>query len=123
MIAPPWMKPGGRDQSMSGQFEWKSALGPQLGHVAGLVHLTEFQTHFLEPILDLEGDNCWNLLSPITSTFVCTYVYDALTVPCDSIAMLDLCVFNVLSKTLPSFAAPIRADNFQVFTNPNSYVP
>ncbi len=97
--APPWVKPGRRHRSVTGHFEWRRALGSQLGHVAGLIPLTEFQTHFLDPILNLEGDNCWALLSPFTSTYICTYVYDAPTVPCDSVAMLGLCLERLLQDS------------------------
>ena len=98
-IAPPWMKPGRRDRSSTDYFDWRFALGSQLGHVAGLIPLADFQTRFLDPILDLEGDNCWGLLSPLASNYICTYVYNSPTVPCDAVAMLELCLERLLQDT------------------------
>lgn len=69
--APPWVKPGRRDRWATQISEWTRALGSWLGHVAGLIPLADFQARFLDPILNLEGDNCWALLSPFTSTYVC----------------------------------------------------
>ncbi|PLY14975.1 MAG: ATP-binding protein [Sedimenticola sp.] len=94
--APPWLKPGRRDRSATQIFEWTHTLGSRLGHVAGLMPLADFQARFLDPILELEGDNCWSLLSPFTSTFVCAYVYDAPVVPVDTVAILDLCLARLL---------------------------
>ncbi len=97
--APPWVKPGLRDRSATQIFEWTHTLGSRLGHVAGLLPLADFQARFLDPILGLDGDNCWALLSPFTSTYVCAYVYDAPVVPADAVAMLDLCLGRLLQAS------------------------
>lgn len=94
--APPWVKDGRRDRSVTGIFEWTHSLGSKLGGVAGLIPLSDFQSRFLSPILGLEGDNCWSLLSPFASTYVCAYVYDAPVVPDDAVATLDLCLGRLL---------------------------
>lgn len=96
---PPWVKAGHRDRSTTHIFEWTHTLGSRLGHVAGLIPLSDFQTSFLEPILGLEGDNCWALLSPFASTYVCAYVYDAAVVPADAVATLDLCLGRLLQDS------------------------
>lgn len=97
--APTWVKPGRRDRSATHIFEWTHALGSGLGRVAGLLPLSDFQARFLDPILGLEGDNCWALLSPFASTYVCAYVYDAPVVPADAVAMLDLCLGRLLQDS------------------------
>ena len=97
--APPWVKPGRRDRSATRIFEWTHALGSSLGRVAGLLPLIDFQARFLEPILGLEGDNCWALLSPFASAFVCRYVYDAPSVPAEAIVTLDLCLGRLLQDS------------------------
>lgn len=97
--APPWVKPGRRDRSATETFEWTHALGSRLGLVAGLLPLGAFQASFLDPILALEGDNCWTLLSPFTNTYVCAYVYDAPVVPADAVATLDLCLRRLLQDS------------------------
>lgn len=97
--APPWVKPGRRDRSATQIFEWTHALGSRLGHVAGLLPLADFQARFLDPILGLEGDNCWALLSPFASAYVCAYVYDAPVVPADAITTLDLCLGRLLQDS------------------------
>ncbi|MEH6782983.1 MAG: hypothetical protein V7688_03830 [Alcanivorax jadensis] len=94
--APPWLKPGRRNRSASQTFEWTHALGSRLGHLAGLLPLVDFQDRFLDPILGLEGENCWAILSPLASTYVCAYVYDAPVVPADAVTMLDLCLGRLL---------------------------
>jgi hypothetical protein len=94
--APPWVKAGRRDRSASNIFEWTHTLGSRLGGIAGLLPLSDFQTRFLDTILGLEGDNCWALLSPFASTYVCAYVYDASVVPTDAAATLDLCLGRLL---------------------------
>ncbi len=90
--SPPWVKSGRRDRSATRILEWTHALGSSLGRVAGLLPISDFQARFLDPILMLEGDNCWALLSSFSSTYVCAYVYDAPVVPPDAVATLDLCL-------------------------------
>lgn len=97
--APPWVKPGRRDRSATDIFEWTHTLGSRLGQVAGLLPLSDFQARFLDPILELEGENCWALLSPFASSYVCAYVYDAPVVPPDAVATLDLCLGRFLQDS------------------------
>ena len=97
--APPWIKAGRRNRSATRIFEWTHMLGSSLGRVAGLLPLSDFQARFLDPILALEGDNCWALLSPFTSTYICAYVYDAPIVPTDAVATLDLCLGRLLQDS------------------------
>lgn len=115
--APPWAKPGRRDRSTTSIFEWTHTLGSRLGHVAGLLPLSEFQTLFLDPILGLEGDNCWALLSPFASTYVCAYVYDATLVPTDAVATLDLCLGRLLKDAAFKHDA-YRSGEFSGFDQP-----
>lgn len=115
--APPWVKPGRRDRSATRIFEWTHALGSRLGWVAGLLPLSDFQARFLDPILGLEGDNCWALLSPFASTFVCAYVYDAPVVPADAVATLDLCLGRLLQDSAFKRDA-YRSGEFSGFDQP-----
>ena len=94
--APPWVKPGRRDRPETRIIEWTHVLGSRLGHLGGLLPLGDFQDRFLNPILALEDDNCWALLSPLTNTYICAYVYDAPFVPADAVATLDLCLGRLL---------------------------
>ncbi|TSA01253.1 MAG: hypothetical protein D4R81_06470 [Nitrospiraceae bacterium] len=97
--APPWVKPGRRDRSATDIFEWTHTLGSRLGQVAGLLPLSDFQARFLDPILGLDGENCWALLSPFASTYVCAYVYDAPVVPADAVTTLGLCLGRLLQDS------------------------
>jgi len=115
--APPWVKPGRRDRSATRIFEWTHALGSSLGRVAGLLPLSEVQARFLDPILGLEGDNCWALLSPFASTYVCTYMYDAPVVPIDAVATLDLCLGRLLRDSAFKRDA-YRSGEFSGFDQP-----
>jgi len=96
---PPQEPNGHRKQFTSDIFEWTHTLGSKLGHIAGLIPLDDIQHRFLDPILRLAGDNCWNLLLPFTRTYICTYVYDARIVPDDAIAILDLCLVRLLEDS------------------------
>lgn len=115
--ASPWVKPGRRHRPATELFEWTHTLGSRLGHVAGLIPLADFQARFLDPILRLEGDNCWALLSPFASTYVCAYLYDAPVVPADAVAMLDLCLERLLQA--PAFKRDAyRSGEFSGFDQP-----
>jgi hypothetical protein len=94
--SPPWVKPGRRDRSSAQIFEWTNSLGSKLGEVAGLLPLNYFQTRFLDPIIELEGDSCWDLLSPFADTYIKAYVFDAPAVPADAVKTLDLCLGRFL---------------------------
>ncbi|GEN23096.1 hypothetical protein HCU01_10450 [Halomonas cupida] len=115
--APPWVRPGRRNRSATRIFEWTHSLGSSLGRVAGLLPLSDFQTLFLDPILALEGDNCWALLSPFASTYICSYVYDAKVIPADSIAILDLCLERLLQDSAFNRDA-YRSGEFSGFDQP-----
>ena len=115
--APPCVTPGRQDRSPTDIFEWTHTLGSRLGHMAGLLPLSDFQARFLNPILGLEGDNCWALLSPFTSTYVCAYVYDAPVVPADAVAMLDLCLGRLLQDSAFNRDA-YRSGKFSGFDQP-----
>ncbi|MDV0438282.1 hypothetical protein [Xanthomonas sacchari] len=95
--APPWVERGRRDRAATRIFEWTHALGSQLGNVAGCVPLSDFQPRFLEPVLQLEDENCWAMLSPFASAYICSYIYDAQAVPADAVAVLDLCLTRLLA--------------------------
>ena len=97
--APPWVKSGRRNRRSSQIFEWTYELGSRLGYVAGLIPLSDFQPRLLDPILGLEGDNCWALLSPFASTYVCVYIYDAPVIPADADTTLHLCLERLLQDS------------------------
>jgi len=115
--SPPWMKLGRRDRPAVQLFEWTYSLGSKLGLVAGLLPLTEFQVCFLDPILELEGDSCWDLLSPFASTYICAYVYDAPIVPSDAVMTLDLCLGRLLEASVFK-RNTYRCGEFTGFTQP-----
>lgn len=115
--APPWLKKGGRDRESSRLFEWTHQLGRTLGHISGLLPVTEVRSRFLEPIFDLEGDTCWALLAPFVSSFICAHIYDPPKVPEGAVNVLQLCVERFL--TLPSLERDsYRAGEFSGFDEP-----
>jgi hypothetical protein len=97
--SPPWLKHGSSDQKSTRILEWTYELGSTLGKVAGLLPLSDFQTRFLDSVLELGGDNCWALLSPFTNTFVCAYIYDAPVVQSETLTVLDLCLERFLQDS------------------------
>lgn len=115
--APPWIKPGRRNRTAADLYEWRRSLGQTLGGVSGLLTLDEIRPRFLDPIFALEGDACWALLAPLTSVYVCSYVYDAAAVPRDAVAILDLCLGRFL--TSPAFNRDFyRSGEFYGFEQP-----
>lgn len=97
---PPWAKSRRRDHSADRMFEWTHTLGSKLGQVAGLLPIQQFQPRFLDPILRLEAENCWALLTPFVDSYVCAYIYDAKTIPSDASATLDVCLGRFLKDSV-----------------------
>jgi hypothetical protein len=95
--APPSVEPGRRDRTATDIFEWTHVLGSQLGHMAGWVPLVDLRPRFLEPMLQLEDENCWSMLAPFTSAYICRYIFDAQTVPADAVDVIDLCLTRLLA--------------------------
>jgi len=95
--APPWVERGRRGRTTTRLFEWTHALGTQLGDMAGELRLTDLQPRFLGPMLQLEDENCWAMLGPFASAYVCRYIYDAQIVPADAVAVIDLCLTRLLA--------------------------
>ena len=115
--APPWVKRERRDRRSADLYEWRNSLGQTLGRVSGLLTLEEIQPRFLEPIFAQEGDACWALLAPFTSSYVCSYIYDAAVVPACAVAVLDLCLSRFLAS--PAFKREsYRSGEFYVFDQP-----
>lgn len=115
--SPPWVKRGRRNQSPTRIIEWTHALGSRLGHVAGLIPFDEFQPILFDPVMRLEDENCWALLSPFTSTYICGYVYDATVIPEDAKQILDLCLNRFLEA--PVFKRDsYRGGKFSGFDQP-----
>lgn len=98
--APHWIKSGRRNQSATDHLEWTYALGSKIGIIGGLLPLCDFQSRFLDPILDLEGDNCWSILSSFSSVYICVYIYDAKVVPEDAGTILDLIIERLLLSSV-----------------------
>jgi hypothetical protein len=112
------VKKGRRDRTAADLFEWTQSLGETLGRASGLLTLEEIKPRFLKPIFDLEGDACWALLSPFTSAYVCSYIYDAAVIPADAVAMLDLCLGRFLAS--PAFnRESYRSGKFYGFDQPS----
>lgn len=96
---PPWLKKGRRDRESSQHYEWTDQLGSTLGDIAGRLSADEVEKRFLRPIFELEGDACWALLSPFTSSFVCRYVYDERNVPKGAVEVIRLCIERLLQSS------------------------
>lgn len=96
--APSWLKPERWSDIKQHNYEWTDALGVALGQVAGLLPISDLQTRFLNPILMLEGESCWALLSPFTRAYACTYIYDVPVVPENAITILHLCLGRLLQS-------------------------
>jgi len=60
--------------------------------------LTEFRPRFLDPIMALESENLFSLLSPMADLFICIYVLDADVVPEDGVSFLSLILDRLLTE-------------------------
>lgn len=98
-ISPPWLKPGRRDRGASRLYEWTHQLGRALGTVAGFLPLDQVKAAFLDAIFGLQGEHCWDLLSPLVDTYICAHVYDAKQVPDDALASLQICLERMLADS------------------------
>ncbi|MFA0103809.1 hypothetical protein AB4441_02220 [Vibrio splendidus] len=98
---PPWKKSGHRNHTAIEIYEWTNTLGSRLGYVAGLIPIEDVKTSFLPSILELDDENCFALLSPLVSTYICVHIYDSSVVPLDAISLLDFCLERVLES--PAF--------------------
>ncbi|KAA5840180.1 hypothetical protein F2A38_19720 [Pseudomonas chlororaphis] len=116
--SPPWVKAGHRHRPTTQVFEWTNTLGSTLGQVAGLVPLGDFRPRFLEPIFGVDDECCWAILSPLASTYVCAYVYDAPIVPTDAVVTLDLCLGRLLQSSAFNRDA-YRGGELSGFDQPN----
>lgn len=99
-IQPPWLKSGRRNQSSAGYFEWTCALGSELGKVGGLLSFDEFNEIFIDPVFNLDDENCWILLQPMTETYICRYIYDAPVIPHNSFKIVELCLDRFLQSSI-----------------------
>jgi hypothetical protein len=95
-LTPPLTKRRRRNDDSPHIFEWTHELGRTLGRIAGYCSLEEMTTRFFEPIFALEGEHCWNLLSPLVHTYICIHVYDAVDIPEEAIQLLSACLERFL---------------------------
>lgn len=116
-IAPPWAKSGRRNRSATSILQWIDSLGVMLGRLAGPLPLVDFRPRFLDPILKLEDDKCWDLLAPFARAYTCAYVYDVTVVPNDAVATLDLCLRRLLQASTFKRDA-YRSGEFSGFNQP-----
>ncbi len=99
-LMPPWVKRHRHNRRDTQILEWTYALANLLGDIAGLLPLGEFRPRFLDRILSLEGEACWDMLDPFTRSVVCRFVYDAPSIPPDTFELLDLCLTRLLSDSV-----------------------
>jgi hypothetical protein len=97
-IEPPWAKGSHRrERRATEHFEWIHGFGGVAGRLAGILPVDRAKSLVVEPILALDGEPCWSLLSPFTSALVCRYVYDAANVPNGTIEILSICLDKLLA--------------------------
>ncbi|QTD50712.1 hypothetical protein [Sulfidibacter corallicola] len=94
--SPPWMEPGLQNVLSPRSFEWENTLSANLGYVAGFLPFDDLSARFLEPILKLRDDDCWDLLSQFLSNYVCCFLYDSPVVPPDLVLTLQHCLERIL---------------------------
>ena len=108
---PPWGKAKDQDSPTTNLGTWPSSFGQQLGIIAGLITYDTLRQRFLDPILALEEEICWELLSPFTALYTSVYIYDAATIPPDALSVLKLCLERFLRSAALNHTAPWRKDH------------
>ncbi len=116
--APPWLKKGRRNRESSRLYEWTHQLGRTLAYIAGLLPVEDVKTRFLQPMFELEGDTCGALLGPFVSSHICTYIYDAKTIPEGAINVVQLCLQRFLESPNLKNRDSYRAGEFWGFDEP-----
>ncbi|MFD2177166.1 hypothetical protein [Veronia pacifica] len=94
--SPPWVKRGEQHRLDNDNYEFTRSLCSVLGAVAGFISLSELRSCFLEPILQLEDEECWEFLAPFAETYICRYLYDVNLVPEDAVDVIELCLERFL---------------------------
>ncbi|MDA3822750.1 MAG: hypothetical protein PF450_09110, partial [Bacteroidales bacterium] len=97
--SPSWAKLNRRKRNTD-IWEWTSMLSSRLGHLAGLIPISELHSRYLDQILQLDGENCWALLSPFTNTYICSYVYDSKVLHPNAIGTLTPCLERLLEDPI-----------------------
>lgn len=75
--APVWDPDGRSAGDETNCFEWVHGFAEVLGELVGHVDAQRADDAVLRPICGLHDDPCFALLSPLTTTFLCTHVLDA----------------------------------------------
>jgi hypothetical protein len=88
-----------------------------IGQIGGLLPLSQFHGQFLIPIFNLEHENCWELLNPLASVYICRYLYDSPEVLDDVVPTIDLCLDRLLQS--PAFRrGEYRSGDLSGFNEP-----
>lgn len=101
-ISPPWQgRSRDRDRRQRvGQFD--DAFGHLMAKCAPALTSQELDGLFFDPVLALEGELCYQILSPFLASYVCVAVYDAANVSQSALVVLGKCLDRVLQD--PTFA-------------------
>jgi hypothetical protein len=83
-----------------------------------LLPIEEAKKDLLAPIVALDNDACWSLLSPFADAYVCRHILDAPEVPAGAVELLSICLEKVLAS--PEFKhTTYRAGEFNGYDLPH----
>ena len=99
--SPPWERKGGRNDRSTRLYEWTHQLGSTLGGIAGYLSADDLKENYLETIFNLGDEECWALLTPFSSSYICLCIYDAKSMPDDAVKIIGLCLDRFLKS--PAF--------------------
>lgn len=76
-VQPSWQSKSDRFNYEGDLYEWVDALGALIGKICSVLSLEENKLRFLDPILTLKGDICWDFLRAVTNAYVSASLYKA----------------------------------------------
>lgn len=89
---PSWQSKSNRFNYQGYLYEWVDRLGTLIGKICSVLSLEETKLQFLDPILTLKGDICWDFLRTITNAYVRASLYKAEKISEDTVPTLLLCL-------------------------------
>ena len=99
-LIPSWRKKKSRQDQQTDLYEWKAALGDLLSRAAPNLDTAWFRENLLKPFL-VDDEEMLSVVDAFVDKTVTRQIFDASTIPENSIVLLGDCVERVLSD--PSF--------------------
>ncbi|AYA02718.1 AAA family ATPase [Acinetobacter sp. WCHAc010034] len=98
-VQPSWQSKSDRFNYEGDLYEWVDTLGALIGKICSVLSLEETKLRFLDPILTLKGDICWDFLRAVTNAYVSASLYKAEKISEDAVPTILLFLERFLRCT------------------------